>query len=217
MVHAGRPVTITITVQNLGPNTSHGVTLNDAVPAGMTILGASGNWTLIGNALFFAVPDLPAGGSASFTVTVIPTAPGQFTDVALASTHDDPNPVNNKATMHITVLPPPFPRAGSADVTAFVQLVPLGSRRPQRHLVYRLKNVGAVPLQGPLRVVVVGLPRGVKLLNAGGRTRGGQPFVLVNAGGENIFDPGDSAIVQLVFSQPLSPRRLHLLVRAFAS
>jgi hypothetical protein len=153
------------------------------------------------------------------TLTVLPAAPGPFTVKAVASTHDDPNPANNTAAVSLTVLPQPFPATGSADVTGLVQLMPLGRRRrAQRQLVFLLTNVSGTPIQGPLAVVVPGLRprRGPKLLNAAGRTGGRQKFVRVEVGGDGILDPGQSAVVVLVFSQPFTPPGLDVLAGAFA-
>jgi hypothetical protein len=82
--------------------------------------------------------------------------------------------------------------------------------------LFLLTNTSGRVLQGPLGLVVAGLPRGVKLRNAVGFTKGRQKFVQVNVGGDNLFDPGERALVQLVFSQPFLPRRLRLLAGAFA-
>jgi uncharacterized repeat protein (TIGR01451 family) len=218
-VRAGLPVTLPLTVSNLGPNPSRGVTLSATLPAGTAVLGASGSFAVDGNLVTFAVPDLAPGGSTTLTLTVLPAAPGPFTATATVSTHDDPNPANNTAAATFDVLPQPFQAAGFADVTTFVRLVPLGRRRrPQRRLVYLLTNVGGVPLQGPLGLVVAGLRprRGPRLLNAGGLTAGRQPFVLADIGPANIFEPGQSALVQLVFSRPVNPRGLRVLAGAFA-
>jgi uncharacterized repeat protein (TIGR01451 family) len=216
-VRAGLPATFTLTVTNLGPNTSQGVTLTATLPAGTAVVGASGSPTISGNVVTFAVPDLPSGGSATFTLTVIPAAPGPFTTTATVSGHDDPNLANNTAAVSLTVLPRPATAAGSADVTALVQVVRLGHRRrPQRRLVLLLTNISGVPILGPLALVVAGLPRGVRLRNAGGLTAGQQPFVLVNIGSDNIFDPGASVVVQLVFSRPFRLRGLSVLAGAFA-
>jgi uncharacterized repeat protein (TIGR01451 family) len=215
-VHAGLPATLTLTVHNLGPNPSRGVTLTDTLPAGTAVAGASGgNFTVSGNVVTFAVPALAAGGTASFTLTVIPAAPGPFTATASASAHDDPDPANNTAAASLAVLPRPFPATGFADVTSLVQVTLLGKRRPRQQLVFLLTNVSGTPLQGPVGAMLL-VPRGVKLRNAGGATRGGQKFVQVNLGGDGILDPGAGAIVQLVFSQPVNPRRLSVLAGAFA-
>jgi hypothetical protein len=48
------------------------------------------------------------------------------------------------------------------------------------------------------------------------RSAGRQQFVWLDIGGDGIFDPGASAFVTLVFSQPVNPRVLHVLAGAFA-
>jgi hypothetical protein len=167
----------------------------------------------------FAVPDLAAGGSASFTLTVVPAAPGPLTETATASTHDDPNLANNKASASVNVLPAAFPPTGFADVTGLLDIMLLGPHphRPHKLLFVRLINGSTTPIQGPLGVVVPGLRRrGPKLVNASGTTAGGQKFVLVPVGGDGIFEPGQSAFVELVFSQPFKVPGLDVLAGAFA-
>jgi uncharacterized repeat protein (TIGR01451 family) len=216
-VHAGLPATFVLTVHNLGPTIAYAVTVTGALPPGTTVVAASDSFTVEDSVVTFAVPQLLPGASTSFTLTVIPAAPGPFTAKAFVSTHDDPNRANNTAAASVTVLPRPFPATGFADVTAFVQLVRQGRRRrPQRRLVFLVTNVSGTPLEGPLGLVVAGLPRGVKLLNAAGLTAGRQKFVRVDVGGDNLFDPGESAAVQLVFSRPFRPCRLRVLAGAFA-
>jgi hypothetical protein len=46
----------------------------------------------------------------------------------------------------------------------------------------------------------------LRLGNAGGLTAGRQKIVRIDVGGDNSLDPGDSAVVGLVFSQPFSPK-----------
>jgi uncharacterized repeat protein (TIGR01451 family) len=217
-VQAGLPVTFTLTVTNLGPNPAHGVTVTDTLPAGTAVVAASGSFTVSGNVVTFAVPDLAAGASTSFTLTVLPAAPGPFTATAALSGHDDPNRANNTASASVEVLPRPFPATGSADVTALVRVVRQGRPGPRKRLLFRITNVSGMPIQGPLGLVVAGprSQRSARLLNASGRSASRQQFVRLDVGGDNLFDPGESAMVQLVFGQPFNPRRLRVLAGAFA-
>jgi uncharacterized repeat protein (TIGR01451 family) len=217
-LHAGIPATFTFTVTNLGPNPSHGLTVTATLPSGTTVLAASGSFTVRGNVVTFAVPDLAVGASTALTLTVVPAAPGPFTATATATATDDTNPGNNTATASVVVLPPPTSGVGSGDVTALVRIVRLGRRGPQKQPVYRVTNVSGTPIQGPLALVAAG-PRSrrkARLLNAGGRSAGRQPFVRLNVGGDNILDPGESAVARLVFAKPFTPRRLTVLAGAFA-
>jgi uncharacterized repeat protein (TIGR01451 family) len=217
-VHAGLPATFTVTVTNVGPNPAHGVTVTDTLPAGTTVVAASGSFTVCGNAVTFAVPDLAVGANTTLTLTVLPAAPGPFTATATANATDDTNPANNTATASVQVLPRPTPASGTSDVTALVRIVRLGRRRPGRRLVYRITNVSATPIQGPLALLAHG-PRsqsGARLLDARRRTAVRQPFVRIDVGTDNILDPGESAMAQLVFAKPFNPRRLIVLAGAFA-
>jgi uncharacterized repeat protein (TIGR01451 family) len=215
---AGQPATFTLTVRNLGPNPARGATVTATLLPGTVVVSAPAGFTVSGNVVTFAVPDLAAGGSTSLTLTVIPAATGPFTATAILSGHDDPNRANNTASASVEVLPRPFPATGSADVTALVKIVRQGRRRPKNRLLFRITNVSGTPIQGPLGLVVAGLPpRGsTRLLNASGRSAGRQQFVRIDTGGDNLFDPGESVMVQLVFAQPFNPRRLTVLAGAFA-
>ncbi len=113
---AGGQVTYTITVTNDGPSDTHGthgVTVTDTAPAGITFTGAStsrGSCTITGNALACDVGQLPAGSpgaaGASATITVTGTvaadATGDVTNSVTAgpdtSVTTDPNTANNTAT-----------------------------------------------------------------------------------------------------------------------
>jgi uncharacterized repeat protein (TIGR01451 family) len=214
--YAGLPVGFSFTVTNHGPNPSHGVTVATTLPPGTTVVAASGNFTVSGNVVAFAVPDIAAGASTVLTLTVIPAAGGSFSAAAALSSHDDPNLTNNTASASLTLLPRPFPTAGFADVTGLVQVALQGRRRPRKQFLFRLTNTSGTPIQGPVGVVVAGLPRRVKLRNASGRTASRQTFVRLDVGGDNILDPGESTTFRLVFSQPMNPRALRVLAGTFA-
>jgi uncharacterized repeat protein (TIGR01451 family) len=213
-VRAGAPATFTLTFTNNGPNDAHGVTATFTVPAGTTVVAAPGSFTVRGNVVTFAVPDLAAGASMTFFVTILRPAAGPLTATARVSAADDLNPANDTASASVEVLPRPVSSPRSGDVTALVQVARLG-RRPQKRLVFRITNVSGTPIQGPLGLMVAG-PRTARLLNAGGRTAGRQAFVRLDVGGDNILDPGESVMARLVFAKPSNPRRLTVLAGAFA-
>ncbi|MDG3004143.1 ice-binding family protein [Paludisphaera mucosa] len=112
-VVAGRAISYTVTVSNVGPSDAQGVTLADLVPAGTTFLSAVqtagptfalttpavGGTGSIGGTL----ASLASGASAVFTVTVMiaPSFPGgtQVVNTASASTiTTDLNPANDSQT-----------------------------------------------------------------------------------------------------------------------
>jgi hypothetical protein len=218
-VHAELPAPFTFTVTNHGPNVSHGATVSTTLPPGPLVLSASTSFTIVGTpagtVVTLAVPDLASGASAVITLTILPRDPGPLTVTASLSSHDDPNLANNTAPATVVVLPHPVPAAGFADVTSFVQLMRLGGHRPQKRLAFILTNVSGTPLQGPLEVVVVGLPRRIKLRNASGRITARQPFVRIDLPGDGILDPGENVSFQLIFSQRFNPRLLRALAGAF--
>ena len=71
--------------------------------------------------------------------------------------------------------------------------------------VVRIQNTGSVPVPGPLFLVLDNLSENATLNNAAGTTSVlaplGSPYVQVNLDG-NSLAPGDSAVVQLNFSDP---------------
>ena len=80
VVAAGADVTYTITYTNAGNATATGVTITDAVPAGFTYQSASvtpdgAPATGFTGTLTWTRPDLAAGASSSFTVTLRPGSP----------------------------------------------------------------------------------------------------------------------------------------------
>src|SRR5262249_11559682 len=146
--------------------------------------------------------------------------PGPFT--AMAAVGADPDLTNNTAVISLTVLPQPspapfpqpFPATGSGDVTALVRVVRKG-RRAGKRLAFTITNTRRTQICVPLAVTVATLPRSIKLRNAGGLTADKQKFVMVDVGGANVFDPGESVTVRLLFSKLFRPRRLRVLAGTF--
>ena len=93
----GANVTFTVTVHNNGPDTSTGVLVADALPAGLTFVSAgpsqggyaAGTWT---------VGSLANNATATLTIVATVTAPGALTNTATASaTTYDPTGSNNSS------------------------------------------------------------------------------------------------------------------------
>jgi uncharacterized repeat protein (TIGR01451 family) len=119
-----------ITVSNTGGATAPGVTVTDAVPAGLTVTGVSftntgggsGNCTAQQN-VSCAVGDLAPGGSATVTIAVTPTACGTFNNNAGASSSDPFVASVSTATAVVTTVPCPagpalsVTKSGPASVT----------------------------------------------------------------------------------------------------
>ena len=134
-VAAGGKVTYTITVTNNGPDTATGVAILDALASPpQTFLPAESS---PGCAVFAAfpgvvivacpIPDLAAGASASVTIVVeidvglLGVLPN---GVFVGGDQFDPDPVNNEATITVTVNEPCLPDTTAPTVSA--ALVPVG-------------------------------------------------------------------------------------------
>ncbi|KJQ53964.1 DUF11 domain-containing protein [Microbacterium sp. SA39] len=107
---AGLPATFTIDVTNDGPQTATGVTVTDAIPAGLlnaTAAPTRGSCTL-STTISCALPDLAVGESASVMVTGM-VAPGVDPGAALTNTasvvgsRTDPDLADNTASASGTV------------------------------------------------------------------------------------------------------------------
>ncbi|MBB5871858.1 putative repeat protein (TIGR01451 family) [Allocatelliglobosispora scoriae] len=107
LIPSGGQAVFTITVRNAGPETATGVTVADALPAGLTLVSAkpttggyaTGTWT---------VGDLLPGATATLVLTVRGTTPGRHVNTAVATSTGPPDPDkgNNTATATVTVLTP---------------------------------------------------------------------------------------------------------------
>jgi ELWxxDGT repeat protein len=101
----------------------------------------------------------------------------------------------------ITVVPPP-----SGDITPVVAVTPIsitGGRAGPVTDTLSLENIGQVPLQGRLFVVVNGLRSDVKLRGAAGfvgRKKHRRPFVVIDLGGATV-QPNGSVFVKLRFNR----------------
>jgi uncharacterized repeat protein (TIGR01451 family) len=212
-IRAGAPLSLSFVVTNNGPNTSSAVVLGVTLPANTTVVSASVGFTVSGNVVNLAVPDLAKSANATITLTVTPNAPGPFT--ATATLGVDPDLSNNSAAVNLTLLPAPFPATGSADVTTLVQVKLLSPRKRAKRETFRITNTSTKAIQGPLGVFPV-ITSGIKLKNASGQAAKKQKFVRLNFGGDNLLDPGETTTIQLVFSKAFLPRRFKVLAGAFA-
>jgi len=110
--NVGQQMAFTITVNNAGPSDATSVTLTDALPASLTFVSmnqsggtpaflCSGSTTVTCNA-----PTMPAGATATFTLTTTVNSPGTSSNTATVSaTTSDPNSANNSATQPFSTLP----------------------------------------------------------------------------------------------------------------
>ncbi|SIT89290.1 conserved repeat domain-containing protein [Microbacterium sp. RU33B] len=145
---AGGQVTYSIVVTNRGPSLATAVTLDDALPAGLSISGlvSSRGECTAGPTITCALGDLPGpdatGNTTSATITVVAdidpsVPPGELVNTATAaSATSDPDPADNAATattsvtavadVSITKTASPVQPAAGEDVTFTVTVANAG-------------------------------------------------------------------------------------------
>ena len=106
---AGQTATYALQVANAGPGSAESVVVTDSIPAGLTLISATGNgWACVETAptVRCSLASLAAGASATpVTVTVSvdeeASASGTITNTAtVASDTPDPDPTNNTSTVN---------------------------------------------------------------------------------------------------------------------
>ncbi|MFS6529621.1 DUF11 domain-containing protein [Microbacterium aurugineum] len=99
--------TFEVTVTNDGPSAAAGVVLDELMPAGFTLTGATpsvGTWSM--EDAQWTVGTLLPGESATITVTATATMEGALVNTAVASSRTpDPDTSNNTGTATVTVTP----------------------------------------------------------------------------------------------------------------
>ena len=87
------------------------------------------------------------------------------------------------------------------------QLIGRASESSSTEHVWQLSNTSADVVDTHLLVIVRGLPAGVRLLNASGTTRSGEPFRRVFLR-DGVLNPGEAITRSLVFSRAPGERGL---------
>lgn len=97
------------------------------------------------------------------------------------------------------------------DVSRQVQLVKHPFPQDLNHsgALVTIANVSTADILGPVQVVVVGLPRGVTVADATGRTVAGEPFLTLPV---NDLGPGKSMTLSLRFTGPVPAQLTYNLV-----
>jgi len=115
VVEVGGLVTFSITVTNLGPNTSSNIVVTDLLPGGLTygIVDAPSPSTYDETNGMWMIPVLPAGEGFELLIDANATVPGVFTNTATrtSSTPTDTNAANDSASAGVTVYPGAPPQA----------------------------------------------------------------------------------------------------------
>ncbi|MDR3634200.1 MAG: Calx-beta domain-containing protein [Isosphaeraceae bacterium] len=107
-VLSGTDVLYTATATNNGPSTATGVTINDTIPNGTSLVSVvtsvGGTYTINGAVITGFFSSLVPGASASITIDVVPSTRGMVVDTATVSANEfDANLANNSASVTTTV------------------------------------------------------------------------------------------------------------------
>lgn len=160
-VPAGGVATITMTVQNNGPNAAANVVLTDTIPPGSTFVGltASGGGTCTGAPPYACTwPSVPYPGTRTATLLVrLPTATVWPNSATITSDTTDPNPGNNGLTRNITAVA----AADLALVATTSAGGPIAAGTPYTYTLAVNNNAGPDPLPaGQVPTVKFNIPIG---------------------------------------------------------
>lgn len=195
-VPVGGSLAYTVTVTNLGPETTTGVTVEDALPAHVRYVSAGstvGSCALQGQKVVCSIGTLEAGAAAkvsaaTITLGVTPTKAGSIVNtVSVRGDQADPVPGNNQASVTTTVVegpkytPPPKkpPKAARTAYCRGVKATIVGT------------SGGDTLVGSPGRDVIVALGGNDRILGRGGRdlicAGGGNDYVNAGAGADRVF------------------------------
>ncbi|HST41705.1 MAG TPA: hypothetical protein VLK58_19455 [Conexibacter sp.] len=172
---AGGTITWTLIATNNGPSTATGVTVSDALPAGVGFVSATptqGTCTANGQTVGCALGELPSGGSAQIQLVGQLGAGLANTTIVNAATvtgtEPDPNPGNNRgeAPTSITSPPPGPPAEQGFDLAIGKKVSGSGRAAVGGTLGYTLRVTNAGPGSASGVTVTDTLPRGLDPLRA---------------------------------------------------
>jgi uncharacterized repeat protein (TIGR01451 family) len=181
-VLADGTVNYSILATNFGPSTASNVVVSDSLPAGTTLVNASGNYSVNSGIITWSAANLLAGAATNFTVTLTAPASGTLTNIA-SSTADtaDPNPGNNDGSS-----------PNSAVITLVTPVADLSigksaaaSALATSNLVYTISVTNFGPSTASSVMVTDNIPNGASFIGTSG---GG-----VNNSGAVIWNLGDLA------------------------
>lgn len=213
-VRAEEPVTLRVSVGNVGFGPAQEVVLNYPLPPGLTFVasnGAPGGCRVARGVVSCSLGAIPVASGITVSLVVMPRAAGTLVNrFTAASRQVDDTPENNVAEITLSVDPPP---PCATDVS---QSVRVSAGRPRLDPATReaeqevqVRNTGRLPIPGPLALVVDRLGA-VTLLNATGATScaapAGSPFVELPIAADGLLLPGETVTVTLRFHVPSNVR-----------
>jgi uncharacterized repeat protein (TIGR01451 family) len=163
-VNASAPFAYTLSVNNAGPDAASSVSVSDTLPAGVTLVSASGNgWSCSGTTTVSCTrAGLATGAAPNITISVTaPAQGGQISNSAsVSSTTPDPNTANNtSAAVQTTVTP---------QANLSITKTGPGSVNASNQFAYTLSVNNAGPSTASSVSVSDTLPAGVTLVSASG-------------------------------------------------
>ena len=181
-VLADGTVNYSILATNFGPSTASNVVVSDSLPAGTTLVNASGNYSVNNGVITWPAGNLPGGAATNFTVTLTAPASGTLTNIAASRAGTaDPNPGNNDGSS---------PNSAVITLVTPVADLSLGksaaaSALATSNLVYTISVTNFGPSTASSVTVTDAIPNGASYVRASG---GG-----VNNSGVVIWNLGDLA------------------------
>ena len=173
---AGNQITYTFVARNAGPSDAQGVVASDLLPSGLTFVSGAGCTSSVNGSVTCAVGTLPAGQSATFSITASTDpslAPGTLINTAqVGSLTPDPNNANDSSSASTNI-------TTSADLSVSKSVVPdpLVAGGPATYTVI-IHNAGPSDAQGV--TLTDPIPAGVTIVDAS--TTGGSCSLIAGVG-----------------------------------
>ena len=168
-------LTYTISVTNFGPSAASSVVVTDALPTGVTFVGASGGGINNAGVVNWNLGTFAAGQASNVTVTITAPASGTLTNIATVnSPTGDPVPTNNVTPPVITTVTLLadliIAKTGPANVNA------------ASSFTYNISVTNLGPSAAGSVVVTDALPSGVSFVSASGNGANNSGIVSWNLG-----------------------------------
>jgi uncharacterized repeat protein (TIGR01451 family) len=170
-VEAGKQLTYTLNSTNNGPSNATGVTVTDALPAGVSFVSAAssqGTVSFANGTVTIGIGNLAVGAAASSTIVVDvnSTTTGCITNTAVIGGNEpDPNLANNQSTVTTPVTPPVIPHNNSDIDLAITKIGVPNPVNVGATLTYTLTIVNNGPATATGVIVDDTLPAGLTVVS----------------------------------------------------
>lgn len=189
-------LTYTVSLTNNGPIPAAAITVTNVLPASAPVLSATfsrGTPTYAGNVIFWSLPSLASGASATATIAVTPTAEGTLTATAAVSARElDPILANNTATVTTVVGPAadlalsltgfPDPVVAGSNVTYTVAVTNQGPSTATGVIVNDLLPVNAAVLSNNTTQGTISISNNTLICALGTLTNGASAAITIVVG-----------------------------------